>query len=215
MANYPYFPVRYFPLEAAGGGVVDYPEVFNVLDTDTVDGVAGTYHPVSIAEVKYGIAFGPSSTLTGTYGQSTPTGEQDDILQLTTALMGRFTDVANDLNTSIGGRLYKGRAPEEARFPYAVYFVVSDVQVDTFKDRHNNVIIQFDLFSASSSTLEVEQMYDHLKALYDDCTMIPTGSTLVYMVRQGAQYMVEEIDTKDGTRQVHHYAVDYEIIQQQ
>jgi hypothetical protein len=47
---------------------IDLPPVTNVLETDTVNGVAGTYHPPTVAEVQEGVAFGPSSSLTGTYG---------------------------------------------------------------------------------------------------------------------------------------------------
>jgi hypothetical protein len=50
-----------------GGGVTDLPEIFNVLDTDTLDHVPGTYHGATIAEVKYGVVFGPASAYTGTY----------------------------------------------------------------------------------------------------------------------------------------------------
>lgn len=47
--------------------VTDLPALASILDTDTLDGVAGTYHEALPGEVAYGITFGPSSSYTGTY----------------------------------------------------------------------------------------------------------------------------------------------------
>ena len=67
MSYYPYMPNNYFPLS----GATDLPALAAVLDTDTLNGVAGTYHAPSVAEVQEGITFGPSSSLTGTYSSDT------------------------------------------------------------------------------------------------------------------------------------------------
>jgi hypothetical protein len=45
----------------------DFPDVAGVLDTDTVNGVAGTYHVPTAAQVQAGVYFGPGSSLMGTY----------------------------------------------------------------------------------------------------------------------------------------------------
>lgn len=118
------------------------------------------------------------------------------------------------LDSDIGRRLFKGEAPEGAEYPYAVYILVSDVQADTFKSKLEDVIIQFSLFSSNSSTTEIEDMYIHLKTLYDDCSLTLNGSSLVWMVRQSAQLLREEHTTPSGMIGVWHYAVDYSIIVQ-
>ena len=88
---------------------------------------------------------------------------------LTTALYGKLAGSA--LNTSIGGRLYKGRAPSGATYPYVIYRIVSDVPINTFQENLERVLIQFSIYSTASGSTEVEDIYSDLKTLYDDCSM--------------------------------------------
>ena len=129
---------------------------------------------------------------------------------LTTAIYGKLS--GSLLDTAIGGRMYKGRAPDGATYPYVVYLLVSDVPDNTFQEDLERVTIQFSLFSSASSSTEVEDMYSYLKTLYDDCTMTITGETLLFMHRNSASLMVEDHATISGTVQVWHYAVDYLIM---
>lgn len=46
--------------------MTDYPAVGAVLESDTVDGAAGTYHEAAEAEVQSGVTFGPAEAYTGT-----------------------------------------------------------------------------------------------------------------------------------------------------
>lgn len=129
---------------------------------------------------------------------------------LTTAIYGKLSGSA--LASHIGTRMYKGRAPEEAVYPYIVYLLVSDVPNLTFSESFKDVVIQFSLFSSTSSSTEVEDMYADLKTLYDECSMTITSETLVWMIRQNTAQMVEDHTTKDGLIQVWHYAVDYYLM---
>jgi hypothetical protein len=131
---------------------------------------------------------------------------------LTTAIYGKLA--GSLLYTDIWGRLFKGNSPEETEYPYVVFMLISDVPADTFKSNLEDVIIQFSLFSSASSSSEVEDIYMHLKALYDDCSLTITPAVLIWMVRQSAQLMTEDYTTPSGTVQVWHYAVDYSIITQ-
>jgi len=72
-------------------------------------------------------------------------------------------------------------------------------------------LIQFSLFSKASGSTEIEDMYTHLKALYDDCAMTITGYALEWMKRENATLIPEDITTPDGTQRVWHYAVDYSV----
>ena len=128
---------------------------------------------------------------------------------LSTAIYGKLAGSA--LNTDIGGRLYKGRAPQSPTFPYVVYMLISDVPDNTFVERMEDVLMQFSLFSSASSSGEVEDMYTHLKALYDDCSLTITGETFIWMKRQNAILMVEDYTTLEGNVSIWHYAVDYSI----
>ena len=79
---------------------------------------------------------------------------------LTTTIYGRMAGTA--LETSIGGRLYKNRAPQGVTAPYIVFFVVSDVYTPTFTEDIEQVIIQFSIFSEASGTTEIEDIYNNL-----------------------------------------------------
>ncbi|MCK4824253.1 hypothetical protein KA005_51350, partial [bacterium] len=59
---------------------------------------------------------------------------------LTTAIWGQLS--GSDFSSAIGGRLFKGQAPDGTEYPYAVYLVISDVPERTFSELYENVIIQ-------------------------------------------------------------------------
>ena len=128
---------------------------------------------------------------------------------LTTAIYGKLSGSA--LAAHIGTRLYKGRAPEGATYPYIVYMLVANAPDNTFTENLEDVLIQFSCFSSASGSTEIEDIYTDLKTLYDDCTMTITGSTFLYMQRTNASLMVEDHTTTGGLIQVWHYAVDYNI----
>ena len=129
---------------------------------------------------------------------------------LTTAIFSKLA--GSLLYTDIGGRLFKGRAPEGTVYPYAVFFLVSDMPDKTFTEDYEDCIIQFSLFSEASSSGEIEDMFTHLKTLYDEKPMTIKGSTLVWMKRQNASLMMEEHTTPNGTVDVWHYAVDFNVL---
>ena len=135
---------------------------------------------------------------------------------LTTAIFGLMTS-STALYADIGGRLFKGQAPQGMEYPYVVFMIISDVPDKTFTEDFEDILIQFSLFSSASSSGEVEDMFAHLKELYDECAMTiaavshDVANTLVWMKRQNATLMVEDEETPAGTRQIWHYAVDFEI----
>jgi len=129
---------------------------------------------------------------------------------LSTAIFTAFG--TSTLASYIGGRLYKGQAPDGVEFPYAVYGLVSDVPDNVFAKQGEEALIQFDLFSILSSSTQVETMYEYLKTAYDDCSMTITSTTLIWFRRDNAMLMVEDYTTPAGTQKVWHYAVDYSVI---
>jgi hypothetical protein len=135
---------------------------------------------------------------------------------LLTAMMTHFSETIggnhNAFYNDINGRLYRNRAPAETEFPYAVYFIVSGTPDDVFNKKGRNILIQFSLFSASESAVEITTMYNDLHSLFDDCTLTITSNTLIDMHETNLTTMVEDITVADGTTTVKHYAVDFEII---
>ena len=131
---------------------------------------------------------------------------------LSTALFTKFTGSA--FSTSIGGRLYKARAPQNPTWPYAVYYLISDVPRDTFTDRLEEVIVQFSIFSQSSGSTEIEDIVTNLKSLFDNCSLTITGNTHIMMNRQGSSLTSVPADTELGTGEYWQADLDYETIMQ-
>jgi hypothetical protein len=130
---------------------------------------------------------------------------------LTTAIFGKMSgsDFAND----IGGRLYKAQSEDDAAYPYAVYMVVTGMPERTFSERYENVTVQFTLVSAASGSTEIEDMFTHLKALYDECALTISGSTLVWMrLENYTGAMKEEHATLTGSQFVWVIHADFEIL---
>lgn len=128
---------------------------------------------------------------------------------LLTAIMTKTSGSA--LSSGVSGRIFLDRAPDNTDFPYVVFFVVSSVPDWTFTNNYEDTLIQFSLFSASESAVEITTMLNDLKALFDDCSLAITGDTLVWFRRQNITTTVEDITTTAGTQSVKHYAVDYEV----
>ena len=129
---------------------------------------------------------------------------------LTTAIYGRLSGSA--LAARINSRMFKGQAPEGTDYPYIVYMVVTDTPNHTFTEDFENVLVQFSLFSITSGTTEVENMYTDLKTLYDEKSFSITGSTLVWMRRSNANFIVEDHTTPTGTQKVWAWHVDFEVL---
>lgn len=128
---------------------------------------------------------------------------------LLTALMTKTAGSA--LFSDVGGRIYLDQAPDGCEFPYVVFFIVVGTQEKTFTEHYTNTLIQFSLFSASSSAAEITDMYADLKALFDECLMTITSSTLVWMKEVNLMTMVEDITVADATQTVKHWSVDFEV----
>ena len=129
---------------------------------------------------------------------------------LTTKLYSMISGTT--LDTAIGGRLYKARAPQSAPLPYIVFFVISDVYRPTFTEDDEIVIVQFSIFSEASGTTEIEDIFDKLKLVYDNQTFAPTGNTVWIMTRQNATMTSGEADVAAGTGEYFQYDIDYEVI---
>lgn len=128
---------------------------------------------------------------------------------LLTAIYGKFAGSA--LSTAVGGRIFLDQAPDNCEFPYIVFFIVSANQEKTFTENMTNTLIQFSLFSASESAVEITGMYANLTALLDECSLTITGATLVWMREQNVTTMIEDITVADASQKVKHWAVDYDV----
>ena len=118
------------------------------------------------------------------------------------------------LSTDVGGRIFEGLAPDGAEFPYVVIIIVTDYQADTFKDKLEDVIVQFSLYSISQGLTEITTMFADLKTLFDDAVLTITGNYHIMIARENLNTMQDEFTTPQGTAWGRHWAVDYRIITQ-
>ena len=126
---------------------------------------------------------------------------------LFTSIMSKLSGSA--LDTSVGSRIYFGDAPEGTTFPYVVFSVVSGYEEDTFRERVDETIIQFSLYSISKGVTEIGTMYDNLRALFDAAVFSVSGGVLVRCMFQNMTTLYEDITTSAGTVGLKHWPVDY------
>ena len=132
---------------------------------------------------------------------------------LLTAIMTQTSGSA--LASRVGGRIFEGEAPEGTEFPYVVLSIVTDAQADTFKDKLEDLTIQFSLYSISKGLAEITGMYADLKTLFDDCVLTITGNYHILIARENLTTMQDEFTTPQGTASGRHWAVDYRLITEQ
>jgi hypothetical protein len=137
----PYFPTRYFAVEAAGGAA-DFPDVGNVLETDTVDGVPGTYHEATEAEVAFGVHFGALSARTGAFGQTVIPADITGILETRIySLLASNPTIKQRINT----RIYPVVMPQDVTLPAISYQRIASGPENTMTGfsglKQSNVII--------------------------------------------------------------------------
>lgn len=75
----------------------------------------------------------------------------------------------------VSGRMYLNVAPQEATFPYCVYFSVSDLDELDFSDEHEDFLVQFNIFSKKNSSLEAGELLESLKTMFDNADLTVTG----------------------------------------
>ena len=125
-------------------------------------------------------------------------------------LTGIFTkfNVANTFKTAVGGRLFTRYSPQNTPFPYAVLDIVTGIGDWNFTQEFDDVDIQFNLYSKSTSETEIGTLYSTLRALYDDCALTVTGYTHLFM--QYDQYW----SLSNPDENIRQYTVQYNILLQ-
>ncbi len=120
--------------------------------------------------------------------------------------------IGSALSIDVGGRIYLDLAPDDTKFPYIVFSIVSGVPDRTFTEHYTDSLIQFSLFSASLSAIEITAIYNDLKALFDEQPLTISGSTLVWMREEHLTTMVDHILVAEATIGVKHWAVDFAVL---
>lgn len=116
-------------------------------------------------------------------------------------------ETVNDLNTNTGGQLYFTEGDQDgAIFPYVTYQITSNVPDWTFEEDFEIFIIQFSIFSDKKSSIEVLNLFEDLKSLFDDAVLTVVGWTHLFTQRVSGEPVRNQING------VWQQVVDYEIL---
>jgi hypothetical protein len=133
------------------------------------------------------------------------------VKNLLAAITTKMTGSA--LSTAVGGRIFLDRASAGTVYPYIVWFIVTSNPEKTFTEDFENTLIQFSIFSTSSSVAEIADIYAALDALFDECTLAITGGDiLLRMHRTNLITMTDDIVSPDASNLLRHWAVEYSIL---
>jgi len=107
----------------------------------------------------------------------------------------------------MSGRLRLHEARQNETFPYCVYALIG-VGNDQFfgQQYHESLTIQFNIFDQDSSAVSVNNYYENLKTLYDDCDLTVSGWTHLWMERNWGYLL------RDEQENVWQYAVQYRVL---
>jgi len=120
---------------------------------------------------------------------------------------------SSTLYSTLSGRIwldtYQGDSP--TTFPYCVYSIVSSILEKTFADEMRNTLIQFSLYSSSSSVAEITGLYNDLKTLLDESSLSITSNKSISIEEVNLVTSTENITTIDGSQEIRAWHVDYEF----
>ena len=129
--------------------------------------------------------------------------------ELFQALYNKYNaNTSHGAYTNMGGRFYLNKAPQNATFPYCVYFSVIDIAEVDFGEEKEDFTIQFNVFSQNNSASEAGTILGNMKSLFDDCSLTVTGWRHVYMQR------VNVIPNNDFAQDtpIQGYSIEYDIL---
>ena len=104
--------------------------------------------------------------------------------------------------------MYSRYAPQNTPFPYAVVFIPTAINDWMFIEKFDDVDVQFNLFSQSTSEVEIGTMLTDLRARYDDTTLTVAGYTFLYCQFDNLWQL------SDPEQNIRQYAVQYNILLQ-
>lgn len=115
-------------------------------------------------------------------------------------------NTTNDFNTAVSGQMFPHKVDQEdATFPYAAYYLITDYNDYNFSDDYEDFMVQFSIYSDNNSPSEVLTIFEYLKTLFDDAEPTVTGYTVLEFKRT----MMRLTNGLEGD--TYQIDVDYEI----
>lgn len=130
---------------------------------------------------------------------------------LFTAIYSKGIAAGSSFKTAISGRLYLHEAPQNTKWPYAIYSLVNDSHDWSFKTDYEYATVDFNLYSDSTGgATEITGLYEKLKELYDDCNLTVSNHTFLKMRRENA--WLTKLPDIIPNKTIWQYTVQYEIL---
>jgi hypothetical protein len=106
------------------------------------------------------------------------------------AVYAKFT--GSTLEDNLAGGLHNTKAPQDADYPYVVFYLISDVPHWTFDANMENVLIQFTIYDENPSVENVGNLYGYLIDLYDWSTLDLDDYHSIYIKREFSELGQDE-----------------------
>ena len=105
-------------------------------------------------------------------------------------------------------KLYNTKAPKRALFPYITFNQISGVPENALRRKKiESFLYQFNIFSAEESVVELNNIFEDLKTVFDNCTLIVVGYNFIDMDREISRK--DEIEIK--AQIIWKYTIQYRI----
>ena len=129
--------------------------------------------------------------------------------ELFTAIYNKYNDdTSHGAYTNMGGRFYLNKAPQNATFPYCVYFEVVEVSEVDFTENREDFTIQFNVFSQNNSATEAGTILGNMKSLFDDCSLTVTDWSHIHMQRRN----VYPNNDFGQSPPIQGYSIEYDVL---
>ena len=113
---------------------------------------------------------------------------------------------AGTLYADLTGGLHNTVVPQNTAYPYAAFYLISNVPHWTFDATMENSIIQFSIFNDDSDVSDIGDLYKELTDLYDWADLTLDNYHSVFLRRESSNLTKNE--------EIWQYIVDYRAEQQ-
>lgn len=105
-------------------------------------------------------------------------------------------------------KLYNTEAPSRVTFPYITFMQISGVTANALKrNKIEDFLYQFNIYSTDNAVEEINDIYEDLKTVFDDCTLVITGYNFIDMDRNFSKK--EKVKIK--SQSIWQYVIQYRI----
>jgi len=99
---------------------------------------------------------------------------------------------AGSLYADLTGGLYNTEVPQNTTYPYAAFYLISNVPHWTFDSTMENSIVQFSIFDDRAGVNNIGNLYKELTDLYDWTDLTSTGYHSIFLKRESSNLQKNE-----------------------